>query len=135
MSVRLFCQLFLCINVCLILACALECLCACLKFFFCLSFYLIVCPPVSLYIFINFCLCFYLFVHCMLVHLSVHLYANFCVRFFFIFYQFVCLPFVSSSEQPELGMHTRTDGKFIFIHTLDVRVRTQAHLPENEYGS
>ena len=48
---------FLCVNVCLILACVLECLCASLKFFFSLSFYLIVCPPVSFYVFINLCVC------------------------------------------------------------------------------
>ena len=41
-------------------------------------------------------MCMFLSV-CMFVHLSVRLYANFCVTFF-IFYQFVCLPFVSSSD-------------------------------------
>ena len=76
-SVRLFCQLFLCINVCFILACVLEGLCACQKLIFSLSFYSIVYPPVHLHVFINLCICF-----CPSVCLSVHLYANFYVRLF-----------------------------------------------------
>ena len=81
MSVRLFCQLFLCINVCRILACVLEGLCACLKLIFRLSFDLIVYPPVHLHVFINQCVYFCPSV-CPSVCLSVRLNVIFCVRLF-----------------------------------------------------
>ena len=82
-------SIVLCINVRLILACVLVCLCACLW----LSFYLIVCPPVSLHVFINLCVCFYLFVSSFICP-SVCM-QFFCVRLFYILSGlYICLSFL-----------------------------------------
>ena len=53
-----------------------------LNCFFWLSFYLIVCPPVSLYVFINLCVCFYLFVYsfiCPSVCMQIFVFVSFFI--------------------------------------------------------
>ena len=81
MPVRLFCQLFYAPMCVFIVACVLECLCACLEFFLAVLLF----DRLSARQFACICkfMCMFLCV-CMFVHLSVRLYTHFCVRLFYI---------------------------------------------------
>ena len=80
-----------------------------LNCFFWLSFYLIVCPPVSLYVFINVCVCFYLFVYsfiCPSVCMQIFVFVSFFIlsvcmfAFRFFVWSFGVRPYVCLSLRP-----------------------------------